>query len=134
MALEDEVRRDFSDAIPLVAGLYLWGSHAEGQAHARSDVDLCIVAGPGVDVTSALRAAWTSRGMAPRYDVHVFEELPLYLKGEALDRGRLIATRDELALSEYLRPFRKVWEDQRRRARPTEEDMRRVLAARRATG
>lgn len=131
MALEDDVARDFAHVSPHVAGLFLWGSHAEGRAHPRSDVDVCIVAGPGITVEEALRLAWSGAGASSRYDVHVFEELPLYLKGEILDRGRLLATRNELSLSEYLRPFRKIWDDQRRRATPTRDDVRRMLEARR---
>lgn len=131
MGVEEDVTRDFAHAARHVAGILLWGSHAEERAHARSDVDVCVVAGPGLTIEEALRLAWSGPGTSPRYDVHVFEELPLYLKGEVLDRGRLVATRDEPALSEYLRPFRKVWDDQRRRATPTREDVRRMLEARR---
>lgn len=113
-------------------GVLLWGSHATGDAHARSDVDLCIVAGPDADASLALQAAWTkARLLDPRYDLKVFEDLPLYLKGEVLDRGLLLASRDAPALWEYLRGFRKVWEDQSVR-RHGPDELARLVEARRA--
>ena len=66
----------------------------------------------------------------PPYDVRVFEELPLYLRGEVLDSGTLIFADDEVNLSEYLRPFRRLWEDQVSRRHRTAEDLKRVLDAR----
>lgn len=130
-----DVTRALAPIAPEVLGAYLWGSRASGRAHSRSDIDVCIVAGPGVDPSDVLRRIWTEGLLgAARYDVKVFEDLPLYLQGEVLDTGRLLFSRDEPALSEYLRPFQKRWADQAHRNRPNPEDMERILAARRARG
>jgi len=43
------ILEDFGEVIPQIAGLYLYGSQAEGAADARSDIDLCLVAGSGID-------------------------------------------------------------------------------------
>lgn len=108
-----EIAADFAALEPRVAGVFLWGSQALGSAHARSDIDICIVAGPGADAVDVLIDALglTTRAGKP-YDVRVFEELPLFLKGAVLDHGMLVFARDATGLAEYLRPWRKVWEDQ----------------------
>lgn len=64
------------------------------------------------------------------YDVKAFEELPLYLKAEVLEHGVLVLARDEPALSEYLRTWRRIWADQAHRNRPRQEDMARIAEAR----
>lgn len=129
----EEVREDFRPLEGLVAGVYLWGSHAEGGATPRSDIDVCIVAGPGVGIWDALAAAWTRARLGDRpYDIKVFEELPLFLKAAVLERGVLLLARDPVSLSEYLRPWARLWADQAHRNRMGEDDARRLLAARRA--
>lgn len=127
------VRADFLPLAGHVLGVILFGSHAEGTATPRSDVDVCIVGGPGVRPREALRLAWTrARLGGRRYDVKAFEELPLYLKAEVIEHGVVLLARDEPALSEYLRPWKRIWADQAHRNRPTPEDLARIAAARRA--
>lgn len=125
-----EVRRDFAPLESSVAGVFLWGSHAEGTATQRSDVDVCIVGGPGKEVRAVLRLAWTRARLGGRpYDIKVFEELPLFLKAEVLERGVLVLSRDAPGLSEYLRHWRKIWADQAHRHRPSWQDIDRMFAA-----
>lgn len=114
-----------------MAGVFLYGSQVERTATARSDVDICIVAGPGLTPGEALDLAWTrARLGGAKYDLHVFEELPLYLQAAVLERGVLLVARDPPGLYEYLRRWRKMWADQAHRNRPTDEVVRRVMAAR----
>lgn len=116
-----------------VLGVYLFGSHATGTPTPRSDIDICIVAGPGKDLGEVLRYVWRSTELGqPPYDVRIFEELPLYLKGRVLEEGELIASRDEPALAEYVRHWWKLWAGQAHRNRITQGDVQRILAARRA--
>lgn len=133
MAFSTEgVTRALAPVVPKVLGAFLWGSHASGRAHSRSDIDVCLVAGPGVDPGDILRLIWSDGHLGrEHYDVKMFEHLPIYLQGEVLDTGRLLFSRDEPVLSEYLRPFRKRWEGQAHRNRPNAKDMERILAARR---
>lgn len=108
-----EIGADFTALEPRVAGMFLWGSHARRDAHARSDIDVCIVAGPGADAVEVLIDGLDLATRSGRsYDVRVFEELPLFLKGAVLDHGIPVFTRDAVGLAEYLRPWRKVWADQ----------------------
>lgn len=127
----EEVTEDFQPLDGLVAGVFLFGSHAEGTATPRSDVDVCVVGGPGSKPREVLRSAWTRARLGRhRYDIQVFEELPLYLKAAVMERGRLLVARDPPSLSEYMRPWRKMWADQAHRNRPNPADDARIREAR----
>lgn len=129
MDLDEKVKRDLAPLEHKILGAILWGSRAKSHAHAGSDIDLCLVAGER-PIQEVLSEAWRALP-TPEYDVRVFEELPLYLKGEALDHGRIVLARDPVRLSEYLRPHRRLWEDQAARRHRTPEDLERILEARR---
>lgn len=108
--------------------IYLFGSHAEGSAHDDSDVDVCLVAGSRRHVAEV--ASHALARTTTQLDVKVFEEMPLWLQGEVLDNGRLLWTRDAATLHDYLWISRRVWEDERRRAIPSDDDIERILRAR----
>ena len=57
-----------------------------------------------------------------RYDVRVFESMPLYLKMAVIVHGEVVHARDIYALYEYFYMFRKLWEDQKRRQMLTNEE------------
>lgn len=125
-------RADFLPIVDEVMGVILFGSHAEGTATPRSDIDVCIVGGPGKAPLQTLRLAWRKATLGGRpYDLKAFEELPLYLKAQVMERGIVLLTKDEPKLSEYLRPWKRIWADQAHRNRPTAEDLARIAAARR---
>lgn len=109
-----------------VVAVLLWGSHAAGRAHERSDVDLCVVVGPSGDRERARSAAL--RATTERVDVKVFEDLPLYLQGAVIEADRLLWAEDEVALWEYLRPYRRRWADQKHRIAANDEALKRALA------
>ncbi|MDD1730452.1 MAG: nucleotidyltransferase domain-containing protein [Methanospirillum sp.] len=99
--------------IPVVIpGIFLYGSQAEGMADERSDIDICLVAGRDLDPGNLQQLAWRHI-MTDRYDIRIFEFLPLYIQIRVLARGILIASPDSVALSEYLYPWWKRWDDQR---------------------
>lgn len=128
MALRDELRRAVEPLGDRALGVLLWGSHAEGSATPRSDVDLCIVAGPDGDPDALLRAAWRHVHVPGRdLDIRVFENLPMFLKAAVLEDHEVLATPDEPALYEHLYRFRKRWADQAHRQRVTEEEVRTML-------
>lgn len=93
-------------------GVILYGSQAEGKADERSDIDLCLVAGSELNPVHLQRQAWRHI-RADLYDIRIFELLPLYLQIRILSRGILISSLDQYALSEYLYPWWKRWDDQR---------------------
>lgn len=132
MAVLEEVRRDFAPLEGLAMGVFLWGSHAEGRGTERSDVDVCVVGGPGTRPYEVLELVWTKARLGGTdYDVKVFEELPLYLQAEVLEQGKLALARDPPSLYEYLRPWARRWAHEAHRNRPDEADVDRILAARR---
>lgn len=117
------MRTDFSRLESRAAGLFLWGSHATGHATARSDIDVCVVAGEGTDPVEVLIDALAEgTRAAKRYDVRLFEELPLFLKGAVLDHGLLVFARDGPGLHEYVRRWRVLWEEQKFRMRRTQRE------------
>ncbi|HWH08479.1 MAG TPA: nucleotidyltransferase domain-containing protein [Candidatus Thermoplasmatota archaeon] len=96
------VRADFDPAQADMEAIFLYGSHATGAAHGASDVDVCVVAGPGRDPALALRAVYAHAALgATPHDVRVFEDMPDWLRGQVLDAGVLVWARDEARLSEY---------------------------------
>jgi len=113
-----------------VLGVLLYGSHARGEAGFRSDIDLCIVAPEVAD--SDLPALWMefiSNLRDHRYDVRIFEYLPLHLKMAVIEEGIVISSRDRLELCEYFNPFRREWGDQKHRQGLSREEMVSFLRA-----
>jgi len=110
--LKGTILRDTSVLPVKPFGIYLYGSQAEGRADERSDIDLCFVAGKDMDPVRLQHLAWRHI-RADRYDIRIFELLPLYLQIRILARGILIESPDPYELSEYLYPWWKRWDDQR---------------------
>lgn len=132
MALRDELR---AAAAPLVddvgvLGVLLWGSTVTGEATPRSDVDVCVVAGPDRTVDEVLRVAWRTLHVTDDgvdLDVKVFEELPMFLKAAVLEDHEVLLCPDEPALYEHLFHYRKLWEDQAHRQRLDADEVRAML-------
>jgi len=106
--LTGEIRRDFREFKDSCMGILLYGSHVRGEATGRSDVDVCLVRPkPGV-------YKQVLQKLGGKYDVKVFEELPLYVQIEVI-RNYIVIYGDELELSEYFYSFRKLWKDMEHR-------------------
>ena len=72
----------------------LYGSAAGGLIRGDSDIDLCVDVDAETDYElSAFRLSILSE-LPDIFDVHIFEQLPLYVKKEVL-KGKLIFCRDE---------------------------------------
>ena len=109
-------------------GVLLYGSWARGEANPRSDIDLCIVV-PQASGRAALWRKFVSHLRDPRYDVRIFEMLPLHIKIAVIEEGVVLHSRDDLELWEYFSPFRREWEDQKHRHMLDPEEMRSLIAA-----
>jgi uncharacterized protein len=109
-------------------GVLLYGSHARGEAGPRSDIDLCIVA-PEVADKATLWREFISHLRDDRYDVRIFELLPLRIKIAVIEEGLVVYSRDDLELYEYFHPFRREWEDQKHRQEVSREEMRALFRA-----
>ena len=104
-------------------GVLLYGSQATGEAGENSDIDLCIVAPQAAD-QSKLWRHFISHLRDSRYDVRIFELLPLYLKAAVIEQGIVVHCKDEPELYEYFYPFRRDWDDQKHRQTLTAEEAR----------
>ncbi|MCW7080708.1 MAG: nucleotidyltransferase domain-containing protein [Candidatus Methanospirare jalkutatii] len=114
--IEGKVREDFSFLIDnsSVLGILIYGSMAKGESDERSDIDICIVA-PSVEDKIRFSRTILANVRDERYDVRVFELMPLYLKIEVIEHGKVVYARDIYELYEYFYMFRKLWEDQKER-------------------
>ena len=104
-----------------VLGVLLYGSVVEGETTERSDIDVCVVA-PAADDKVAFSRWILANVRDERYDVRVFELMPLYLQMEVVEYGEVVHARDIYELYEYFYAFRKLWDDQKRRQMLTREE------------
>ncbi len=85
---------DKSDKVQFII---LYGSQREGRATEDSDVDICIGYDGSRDEASRFRFRVLSDLFDDRYDVQIFQLLPLYVKKEVL-KGDVLYRRDKLEL------------------------------------
>jgi hypothetical protein len=118
-----KVREDFRFLFDnsLVLGVLLYGSVVTGESNERSDIDICVVAPSASDRVELSR--WILANVRDeRYDVRVFELMPLYLRMEVVEQGEVVHAQDIYELYEYFYTFRKLWDDQKRRQMLTNEE------------
>jgi predicted nucleotidyltransferase len=123
-----KAKRDFQFLQERVLGTLVFGSWARGEASERSDIDLCIVA-PMEKEPASLWIDAISMIQDSRYEVRIFELLPLYMKMAVIEEGVVVCSRDVLELYEYFYPFRRLWGDQKHRQTVSREEMREMLGA-----
>ncbi|WP_292540696.1 nucleotidyltransferase domain-containing protein [Methanothrix sp.] len=90
-----------------VLGVLLYGSWARGDAGPDSDIDLCLVA-PEAEDRAGLWREFVSHLRSEKYDLRIFEILPLY---------------------EYFYPFRREWDDQKHRHTLSAGEVKELIAA-----
>ncbi len=110
VSIIEQLRRDFRPFKDDCMGILLYGSYVRGEATERSDVDVCLVNPKAGTYERVLER------LGGKYDVKVFEELPLYIQIEVIKNHRVIYG-DELELSEYFYRFRKLWTDMEHRVK-----------------
>jgi hypothetical protein len=118
------IAKDFEFLKDRVLAVLIFGSAVDGEGRGGRDTDICIVAPEGFDIKEVFRKVDVS---GKKYDVWLFEELPLYMKMEVIEKHEVVFCRDILELYEYFYQFRKLWKDQKRRNEVTREDLRRML-------
>lgn len=109
--LKTDVEKDFEEFNDDALGILLYGSRAQGCWSERSDIDICIVA-PGNDYV--LRRI--NKRLGGKYDVKVFEKMPLYIQIEIIHNHQIIygaAAR----IGAYFYRFRRLWADMEPRIR-----------------
>ncbi len=103
------LKKEFEFIGSEVEGILLYGSYAKSTADERSDIDICVIKPKNRDVLTRL---FTKVG--DRYDVKIFEDLPLYVKIGIIE-NYMVVYGNEPEISYYLYHFRKKWEDMRYR-------------------
>nr|QNO44128.1 hypothetical protein LEGNIDBC_00003 [Methanosarcinales archaeon ANME-2c ERB4]QNO44839.1 hypothetical protein MJDIHJCA_00003 [Methanosarcinales archaeon ANME-2c ERB4] len=116
------VKKDFEPLLDDVLGILLYGSLAAGDDSERSDIDISIVA-PTIDDKIGFSRRILSNVRDARYDVRVFELMPLYLKAEVMEKGEVVYTKNIFKLYEYFYYFRKIWDDQKRRQKLSKNEV-----------
>lgn len=101
MVKKTDIERDFSFLKDRVMGVLIYGSQVKGEKDKRSDIDICVVAGKKkpLDVLQEIWRQVNTKGK--NYDVKIFEELPLYLKGEVMENNEVVYAKDKGKLFEY---------------------------------
>ena len=69
-----------------VLGVLLYGSWARGDAGPDSDIDLCLVA-PEAEDRAGLWREFVSHLRSEKYDLRIFEILPLHIKMAVIEDG-----------------------------------------------
>jgi len=128
----DTIKKDFSWAKKdsQILSVLLFGSVSKKENHRRSDIDITLVI-PGisdfyfdckntshkkVDASKILRKTFRNvNTITSNYDIHIFEELPLYIQMNIIKHHKIIYTADKYGMYEYFFKYRKLWDDQKHR-------------------
>ena len=123
--LLDQIYNDFSYVIEKkdILGILLFGSYSKSKNTNRSDIDICIVA-PKEDLHKLLSFVLQNINVeANKYDIRIFNELPLYIKIHIIEDGLLIYSSNKLDLYEFFYIYRKLWDDQKHRQEISKEEL-----------
>jgi predicted nucleotidyltransferase len=110
MTMVDKILAKARDDSEVLA-IFLFGSQARAESDAGSDIDLCLVLRSGNYDSLTLfrkRLDYLKEGGA---DVHIFSELPLYIRQRVLKEGRVLLCQDEDALYEIAFRTAQAFED-----------------------
>ena len=111
-----------------VLGVLLYGSWARGGGGADRGIGLWLVAREAEDRAGQWRE-FVSHLRSEKYDLRIFEILPLYIKMAVIEEGSVLWSRDILELYEYFYPFRREWDDQKHRHTLGPGEVKELIAA-----
>ena len=123
--LLEQIYTDFSIIIQKkeILGILLYGSYLMDKETNRSDIDICIIA-PNEDIHQLISFILQKVNViSKKYDVRVFQELPLFIKIHVIENGELVYSANELDLYEYFYLYRKLWNDQKHRQEISREEL-----------
>lgn len=90
-----------------VLAVLLFGSAARGESGPASDIDICLVLRPGVDMSKKRLEYLTHFDL----DIQIFQQLPLYVRRRVLKEGRVLLSKDDDALYELALRTARAFED-----------------------
>jgi len=122
-----QLKKDFSFLKGKVMAVLLFGSRIK-RSTPRSDFDICIVA-PKEKDSKIIREVYRHVDVNKnKYDVHTFNELPLNMKIDIINKHEEIYVKDRPELHEYFYFYRKLWNDQKHRNEMTKEEVLRIVS------
>lgn len=83
-----------------VVAVVLFGSRARDEASSASDVDVCLVLRPGKYDALTLSRKRLNYLKQSNADIHIFSQLPLYIRRRVIKEGKILLCHDEDALYE----------------------------------
>ncbi len=104
-SMENDIKDDFEFIKDEVMGVLLFGSSVRYERTERSDIDICIVGPKNREVILKI-----FQRVGGKYDVKVFEELPLMVQMGIIENN-IVIFGDEVDLSYYFYRYRKRWRD-----------------------
>jgi predicted nucleotidyltransferase len=126
MILSD-LKKEFEFIRDEVEGVLLFGSAAKGELSARSDIDIALVRPGNKRVLFKV-----FERVGGRYDVKIFDDLPLYIKIDIIKNHQIIFG-DEVELSYYFYRFRRDWRDMEYRIKSNQfKNVKEMINQRRA--
>lgn len=130
MAEQESIKKDFSFLFNKkeVLAVLLYGSVVKEEQTLRSDIDVCIVAPASENKAELLKEVYRNVDVfSKKYDVRIFEELPLYIQIQIIQNHEVVYTKDIYEMHEYFYYIRKLWEDQASRQHMTKEELGAML-------
>jgi predicted nucleotidyltransferase len=91
--ITEEVKNDRE-----ILALILFGSTARKDNYKESDVDICLVLMPQSYTTIELSQKKMVYLKSFNLDIHIFQQLPLYIKRRVLKEGKVLHCKDDDAL------------------------------------
>lgn len=94
-----------------IVAVLLFGSQARGESTLASDADICLILRPCSYDAPALFQKKLSYLKETSADVHIFSQLPLYIRRRVLKEGKILLCQDEDVLYEVAFRTAQAFED-----------------------
>ncbi len=109
-----KLKKEFGKLKKDVFAILIYGSYAIGRTNKRSDIDVCLVLKTNNEdkIKEVYKKTLILSSKSEKYDIKIFELLPLKIKFEVIDSGKTIYTKNMQELQEYFYFYRKLWQDQ----------------------
>ncbi len=79
-----------------ILAVMIFGSFARGEKF--EDVDICLVMGKNYGLAKAGKMRTELSSLSDKFDVHIFQQMPLYIRARILKEGKIIFYRNRDAL------------------------------------
>ena len=110
----NNIKKDFGEIKEGVLAILIYGSYEAGDANVRSDIDVCVILknNDEKEINNIYRKILRISAKNEKYDIRIFEQMPLFMKHQVMENGKIIYAKDGRELEEYFYFFKKLWQDQ----------------------